>query len=88
MSKEVYETIPETMELRMVRYSLVAQGRRSKSVTVVTTLVDPVEYPAEEIAELYGHRWNVELDIRQIKRTLPLFRIERRTIFVAKVPRW
>lgn len=70
MSKEVYETIPKTMELRMVRYSLVAQGRRSKSITVVTTLVDPVEYPAEEIAELYGHRWNVELDIRQIKQTL------------------
>ena len=70
MSKEMYATIPETMELRMVRYSLVAQGRRSKVITVVTTLTDPIEYPAEEIAELYGHRWNVELDIRHIKQTL------------------
>ena len=70
MSKEVYETIPKTMELRMVRYSLVARGRRSKSITVVTTLVDPTEYSAAEIAELYGHRWNVELDIRHIKQTL------------------
>ena len=52
MSEEVYATIPETMELRMGRYSLVAKGRRSKVITVVTTLVDPVEYPAEEIAEL------------------------------------
>jgi hypothetical protein len=67
MSEEVYATIPETMKLRMMRYSLVARGRRSKSITVVTTLVDAVEYSAEEIAELYGHRWNVELDIRQIK---------------------
>ena len=70
MSKEVYETIPKTMELRMIQYSLVCRGRRSKTITVVTTLVDPVEYPKEEIAELYGHRWNVELDIRQIKQTL------------------
>jgi len=70
MSKEVYETIPETMRLRMIRYSLVAKGRRSKSITVVTTLVDSVKFPAEEIAQLYGHRWNVELDIRQIKQTL------------------
>jgi len=70
MSEEQYATIPETMILRMMRYSLVARGRRSKSITVVTTLTDSVEYPAEEIAELYGHRWNVELDIRQIKQTL------------------
>ena len=72
MSEEVYDTIPKTMKLRMVRYSLVARGRRSKSITVVTTLLDPVEYTAEEIAQLYGHRWNVELDIRQIKQTLNL----------------
>ncbi len=70
MSVEEYAQVPKTLELRMIRYSLAARGRRSKSIVVVTTLVDPVEYPAEEIAELYGHRWNVELDIRQIKRTL------------------
>ena len=70
MSEEVYRAIPETMTLRMIKYSLVAQGRRTKCITVVTTLVDPVEYTAEEIAELYGARWNVELDIRDIKQTL------------------
>ena len=30
MSEEQYATIPETLELRMIRYSLVARGRRSK----------------------------------------------------------
>jgi hypothetical protein len=70
MSEEIYETIPETMELRMVQYSLKSRGRRSKSITAVTTLTNAVEYPKEEIAELYGHRWNVELDIRHIKQTL------------------
>lgn len=70
MSEEQYATIPETMELRMLRYSLACKGRRSKSITVITTLVDHVAYPKEEVAELYGHRWNVELDIRHIKQTL------------------
>jgi hypothetical protein len=70
MSKEMYATIPETTELRMIRYSLVGKGRRSKIITVVTTLVDVEEYSAEEIAQLYGYRWNVELDIRHIKQTL------------------
>jgi hypothetical protein len=70
MSEEVYATIPPTMTLRMMRYSLAARGRRSQSITVVTTLTDAVEYEAEEIAQLYAHRWNVELDIRHIKQTL------------------
>ena len=70
MSEEQYAMIPETMKLRMIRYSLTGKGRRSKSITVVTTLVDPKQHDAASIAELYGHRWNVELDIRQIKRTL------------------
>jgi hypothetical protein len=70
MSVEDYEQIPESLLLRMVRYSLVARGRRTKSVTVVTTLVDPAEYSAEDIAELYGFRWSAELDIRHVKRAL------------------
>jgi len=70
MSAEEYETIPETLTLRMVRYSLVAKGCRTQSITVITTLVDPDEYSAEEIAELYGLRWSVELDIRHVKRSL------------------
>lgn len=41
-------------------------------MTVITTLLDPADYPTQDIAELYGFRWNVELDIRQIKQTLNL----------------
>ena len=36
-----------------------------------TTLLDE-EYTKQEIAELYGFRWNVELDLRCIKDTLNL----------------
>ena len=39
---------------------------------MVTTLTDPKAYPAEDIATLYSLRWNVELDIRDIKQTLGL----------------
>ena len=50
----------------------IAPGRRTETITVVTTLTDPKAYPAEDIAALYGLRWNVELDIRDIKQTLGL----------------
>jgi hypothetical protein len=72
MDEATYELIPETLELREIRYSVVEKGRRTKEITVVTTLTDAVEYSKEDIAELYGFRWNSELDIRSIKRTLNL----------------
>lgn len=72
MSKEQYDQIPETLTLRELRFTVTAPGRRTETITVVTTLIDPKEYPAEDIAALYGLRWNVELDIRAIKQILGL----------------
>jgi len=40
--------------------------------TFLTTLTDPEVDSKEEIAELYGFRWNVELEIRSIKQSLNL----------------
>lgn len=72
MDKAAYARIPRTIELREIRYHIVEKGRRTKTFTVVTTLTDADEYTKAEIAELYGFRWNVELDIRSIKQSLNL----------------
>jgi len=72
MDEATYAAIPETLTLREIRYQVVEKGRRTKSVTIVTTLADPAQYTSVEIAELYGFRWNAELDIRSIKSSLNL----------------
>jgi len=72
MDEATYATIPKTLELREIRYDVVEKGRRTRTLTVVTTLTDADKYTKEEIAELYGFRWNVELDIRSIKQSLNL----------------
>jgi hypothetical protein len=72
MDAETYARIPETLELREIRYHVVEPGRRTRTIDVVTTLVDADEYAKEDIAELYGFRWNSELDIRGIKSNLNL----------------
>ena len=72
MDQETYDRIPPTLELRELRYTVVEKGRRTKTITVVTTLTDATVYSPEEIAELYGFRWNSELDIRAIKSHLNL----------------
>ena len=42
-------------------------GFRTKEVIIVTTLLDPIAYTKEDLADLYRQRWNNELDLRTIK---------------------
>ena len=63
-------------------------GRRTETITVVTTLTDPEAYSREDIAELYGYRWNVELDIRQIKQTLRLDHVRCKTPEMVRRELW
>ena len=72
MDEATYQTIPENLELREIRYSVIEPGRRTRSIDVITTLTDAEEYTREEIAQLYSFRWNAELDIRAIKSNLNL----------------
>jgi hypothetical protein len=72
MSEEMYAEMPDTFMLREIQFRVEVPGYRTQTITVVTTLIDPDEYSAQDIAELYGFRWNVELDIRDIKQTLGL----------------
>lgn len=70
--EETYARIPETLQLRELRYNVVQPGRRTKTIDIITTLVDADEYSKEDIAQLFGFRWNSELDIRSIKSSLNL----------------
>ena len=72
MDEETYAQIPETLELREIRYNVVKPGCRTRTIDIITTLVDADQYSKEEIAELFGFRWNSELDIRSIKSNLNL----------------
>jgi hypothetical protein len=42
-------------------------GRRALTLYFFTTLVDPVQYPAQDLVQLYVQRWNVEVCFRYIK---------------------
>ena len=72
MTQSQYERMPHILTLRILQFDVTVPGRRVETITIVTTLTDPVAYPKEDIAELYGYRWNAELDIRDIKQTLGL----------------
>jgi hypothetical protein len=70
MDLRTWLSLPETLTVRLIRFSVGIPGFRSESITVATTLLDPAAYPAETIAALYRDRWLIELRFRDIKITL------------------
>lgn len=72
MSKEQYESLPESLTLREVRVHVEQKGFRTRELVVVTTLLDPEKYAAEEIASLYRRRWQAELNLRSLKIVLQM----------------
>jgi hypothetical protein len=70
MTAEAYAKLPDSMLVREVRYKIRRPGCRTREVTLVTTLLDPVAYPAKALAKLYGCRWQAETNLRHLKQTL------------------
>jgi len=70
--KAAWDSLPEVLRLREISFRVAVKGFRVRKVTVVTTLLDPVAFPAEAFADLYRRRWNAELFLRDIKTTMGL----------------
>ena len=72
MLPEQFDQLPEKIIVREIKWRIRNPHRRVQEVMLVTTLLDPELYPAAEIARLYEQRWQVEVDLRDLKITLGL----------------
>jgi len=72
MTAEAYAALPKTQVLRELRYKVTRKGFRTRSVTLVTTLLDSEKYSAESLAEQYFDRWQIEVDFRHLKQTMKM----------------
>lgn len=72
MGVEEFEALPETLVVRELRYEVGGRGFRTRTVTLVTTLLDAGRYPLDALANLYGMRWRVELNFRHLKTTMKM----------------
>ncbi len=70
INEDEFEQLPPTLTIRQVRIAQTPRGFRSRTIVVVTTLLDPIEDPADEIRALYRDRWTVELNLRSLKTHL------------------
>jgi Transposase DDE domain len=72
MSQEQHDALPDSITVREIRRTVKRPGLGKITVTLVTTLLDPEKYPAEELLELRLSRWGVEINIRHLKTTMKM----------------
>jgi hypothetical protein len=80
LPSEVFESFPESLEVREVYFSIAEPGFRTQQVIVVTTLLEAKRYPKSALADLYGLRWGAtEVNLRHLKTTLKMEMIFAKT---------
>jgi hypothetical protein len=79
MSDEQYDALPDSLLVRELRLVLPRKGQRTLCITIATTLLDPLLYPKQKIAELYGVRWQVETHFAELKTTLKMRKLKSKT---------
>src|SRR5205807_202039 len=67
LGEEQFAAMPGSLLVREVRYRVGRPGYRTRSVTLVTTLLDADAYPLASLSDLYGVRWDAELNLRHLK---------------------
>ncbi len=70
MTRDEFTSLPEWLTIREVRYRVEADGYRTRTITLATTLLDETIYSQEEVAELYVQRWRIETGFRHLKITM------------------
>lgn len=70
MEQTEYDAAPDEILVREVATEIKRPGFRTEIRVLVTTLLDPVEYSASDLANLYCCRWFIELSLRSIKDTM------------------
>ena len=88
MTREEFAALPRAMTMRELRVRVGRPGFRTRSFVVVTTLLDPAAFPAEELASLYRRRWDGELDIRSLKAAMGMDVLRCKTPAMARKEFW
>lgn len=88
MDKATYDALPDSLLVREVRVKIEQRGFRTKTLVVVTTILDPNEASKEDLADLYRQRWNNELDLRCIKTTMQMEELRCKTPELVRKEIW
>lgn len=72
-----WPSLTATLEARLVTKTI-----KGKSVQILTSMLDKKRFPESDIADLYGHRWEIELGYREMKQ----YMLQNRLTLRSKTP--
>jgi Transposase DDE domain len=72
LTPQEWAALPELLSVRVIRVRVRQKGFRTRTLALVTTLLDAAAYPAAEIAAAYLRRWRLEMCLDDLKTTLGL----------------
>jgi hypothetical protein len=88
LDRRTYHALPEFITVREAGVRVAQPGFRTRSVVVVTTLLDPRRVTKQDLAALYRARWNVELDLRSIKSAMRMGELRCKTPELVRKEVW
>jgi len=88
LDRPAYHALPAFITVREARVRVTQPGFRTRSLVVVTTLLDPEQVTKEDLAALYRARWNVELDLRAIKSAMQMGELRCKTPELVRKEVW
>jgi hypothetical protein len=80
ISAQQYATLPESLEVRELRYRITRSGFRCRAITLVTTLLDDELYLLDDLAQLYLDRWAIETAFGHLKTTMGMDVLRSHTV--------
>ena len=88
LDQETYDRLPDTLNVREMKFSVRKRGFRTQTIVVVTTLRDAEECSREDLADLYRQRWHAELDLRSLRSTMSLDVLRCKTPEMIRTELW
>jgi hypothetical protein len=85
---QTYKALPEFITVRETRIHVRQPGFRTRSIVVVTTLLEPEQASKEELASLYRARWHNELDLRSLKSAMQMSELRCKTPELVRKEVW
>jgi hypothetical protein len=80
MDDEAYSALPVSLVVREMSYKIPGQNKRTKVITLVTTLLNPEKYSASSLAKLHESRWQVETNFRHLKIAMAMDVLHCKTV--------
>jgi hypothetical protein len=84
LSASQWARLPAQITVRVIRFTATIRGFRGRRITLVTSLLDPELYPAQDLIALYARRWRLELCLRDLKTTMGMEQLRSQTPSMAE----